>query len=74
MHLGVIAIKGYSTFHEASGLASNHQIVLCHYQNTRLVANYPFPKMQSVCSPTPIDWIEVEIICVSATELIVSKA
>ena len=51
--LGAMAIKLYSTFRKAPGLLDlHHQIVLCHYQDTRFGESYPSAEKQSVYSTT----------------------
>ena len=57
--LGVMAMKGYSTFSKAPPLLEpHHQIVLCPIQDTRWggVGSYPSAEKQSVYFTAPANW------------------
>ena len=54
--LGVMEMKGCSTFPKApASLEPHHQIVVI-YQDTHWVGSYPFAEVQSVYSTTLTDW------------------
>ena len=51
LDLGVMAIKGYSAFPKVPALLEpQHQIVLCHIQDTRCGGSYPSAEIQLVYS------------------------
>ena len=55
MDLGVIAMKGYSTFSKAI-LKPDQSDCLVSYPEHLLVESYSFVEMQSVYPAAPVDW------------------